>query len=345
MEDKLLISVLNKKETDRVPFWFMRQAGRYLPEYRAMRANFPSFLDMCYTPEAAAEVTLQPIRRFDMDAAIVFSDILVIPHALGMKVWFEEGEGPKLDPIRNANDAQRLDVSRVKNHLAPVFETLSRVRKALSPEKTLIGFCGSPWTVASYMVRGAGGKDFSVAVQFARENEKIFSHIIDVLVESSIEYLSEKIKSGADCVQLFDSWAGELQGDDFDKWVIEPTKKLVDGFKKRNPGVPVIGFPRMSGDKVARYVKGTGVDAVSLDSSLTLEKARDEIQPLCVVQGCLDNIALCEDINAARAQTQSILDAFSQKPFVFNLAHGMIPATPVAHVQAISEMVKGHRRR
>ncbi|MEI6730817.1 MAG: uroporphyrinogen decarboxylase, partial [Pseudomonadota bacterium] len=321
----------------RPPFWFMRQAGRYLPEYRKIRSDVGGFLNLCYNPELAAEVTLQPIKRFDMDAAIIFSDILVIPHAMGMNLSFEVGEGPKLTPIRNLQAAKELKFNH--KHLLPVTEAIKIVRVNLDSKKSLIGFCGSPWTVACYMVEGGSSRDYEFVRNFALQEEKAFALIIDKIVKASVYYLSMQVKAGADIVQIFDSWAGVLSENEYRKWVIEPTKEIVTLFKSIHNQTPIIGFPRGSGMKYEIYAKETGVDVVGIDVQTPMNLAKERIaKPL---QGNLCPILLANDKNAAIAETKRILDIMKGKPFIFNLGHGILQHTPIENVEAVCKVIKG----
>lgn len=337
MNSSLIHRVLRKEKTSHVPTWFMRQAGRYLPEYRELRTKAGNFLNLCYNPEMAAEVTLQPIRRFDFDAAIIFSDILVIPHAMGVELRFEQGEGPRLSPTRDYAAAEKLNIN-VKEYVSRTCEAISKVRSELPAEKSLIGFCGAPWTVACYMVEGGSDRDYEFVRGFALSDEKTFSLIIEKIVNTSISYLSMQVKSGADIVQIFDSWAGLHSENEYEKWVIAPTKKLVEGFKKLHPDVPVIGFPRASGVRYKAYSEATGVDVVGVDAQTPLSWAVDTLQmPL---QGNLDPVLLAHDKEAAVAETRRILKTMKGKPFIFNLGHGILQRTPIENVQAVCDAVR-----
>lgn len=293
---------------------------------------------MCYNPDMASEITLQPIRRFDMSAAIIFSDILVIPHAMGVNVHFEQGEGPKLSVTHDYESAKLLNTN-IEQHLKPVFETIQKTRENLDKEKSLIGFCGAPWTVACYMVEGSGSRDYESVRKFAVQEEKTFSLIIDKIIQSSVTYLSIQVKSGVDIIQIFDSWAGVLSETEFKKWVIEPTKKLVTEFKKLHPSVPVIGFPRGAGPKYKEYSEDVDVDVVSIDVQTPLIWARNTI--LKPIQGNLDPVLLACDKNAAVEQTKRIMEIMQGKPFIFNLGHGILQQTPVENVQAVCDAIKG----
>lgn len=315
----------------------MRQAGRYLPEYRKIRAGAGSFLDLCFNSELAAEVTLQPIRRFNMDAAILFSDILVIPHALGREVRFLEGEGPKLSPITTLPEVEAMDVMAVEEKLAPVFETLRILSRKLPKDKALIGFAGSPWTVACYMVEGGGSREFAKVRNMALREPAMFQKLIDRITDATIVYLRRQIKCGAHVLQLFDSWAGVLPEQDFVRWSIAPTARIVCELRASHPQIPLIGFPRMAGAMAERYAVETGVNGISIDYMQTLEYARDVLQKRVVVQGNLDPLLLASDKEATLAEAKRIVAQLGEKPFVFNLGHGIVPHTPVEHVQALSE--------
>jgi uroporphyrinogen decarboxylase len=322
------------------PVWLMRQAGRYLPEYRAVRERAGGFLDLCYLPELAAEVTLQPIRRFGFDAAILFADILVVPHALGQSVRFLEGEGPRLEPVRTAADLDRLDAGKTREKFARIAETVQRVRRDLPAGTTLIGFCGSPWTVATYMVGGRGSPDQADARLLAYREPASFARLIELLTEVSIAYLDAQIRAGADCVQLFDSWAGSLPEDEFTRWVVQPTRTMVAALKVKHPGVPVIGFPRGAGLQTARYVVETGIDAVGCDTSVPLAAMRDVLAPLAAVQGNLDPLLLVAGGAALEARVREIKGAMQGKRFIFNLGHGIVPQTPPENVARLVELVR-----
>jgi uroporphyrinogen decarboxylase len=323
------------------PVWMMRQAGRYLPEYRAVREKAGGFLDLCFNPELAAEVTLQPVRRFGFDAAILFSDILVVPLALGRKVEFLAGEGPKLEPLTDAEGVKRLGKTIDATVVAPVYETVRRVRKALDAKTTLIGFCGAPWTVATYMVAGEGTPDQAPARLFAYRDPDTFALLIDGLVDASIDYLVGQLAAGAECVQLFDTWAGVLSQGEFERWSIQPTKRIVDGIRAQVKDARIIGFPRGVGAKLWRYVKDTGVDAVGLDWMQGLIYARDHIQPLKPVQGNVDPLALLAGGAALDREVDAVMQALAGGPFIFNLGHGILPPTPIAHVEQMLKRVRG----
>jgi uroporphyrinogen decarboxylase len=321
----------------------MRQAGRYLPEYRELRAKAGSFLDLCFTPEWAAEVTLQPIRRFHFDAAIIFSDILVIPHALGRRVRFEVGEGPRLDPLDTPEKIGALARDADFAELEPVFEALRRVRAALAPEIALIGFCGAPWTVATYMVAGRGTPDQAPARLFAYSHPQVFSTIIDVLVENSIRYLIGQLEAGAEALQIFDTWAGVLPPREFARWSIEPTRRIVEGVRKKRPDARIIGFPRGAGTLLPAYVDATGVDAVSIDWAAEPAMIREKVQGKVAVQGNLDPLALIAGGAALDAGIDDVLANYAAGRLIFNLGHGILPETPIAHVEQMVRRVRDYR--
>ena len=323
------------------PFWLMRQAGRYLPEYRATRAEAGSFLDLCYNSDLACEVTLQPLRRYGFDAAILFSDILVIPDALRQQVAFKEGEGPVLTPIRSAEDLSGLDLSGLHEHLAPVYATVKKLSAAIPKTTALIGFAGAPWTVATYMIEGSGSKDFAKAKGMMFGQPELFARLMELLVQATGDYLIRQIDNGAEAIQIFDTWAGALPEDMFERWVIGTTRSLVERIRAERPGVPVIGFPRGAGYLYKRYVTETKVSGVSLDPSVPLEWAAAELQPLCTVQGNLDPILLVAGGEALDAGIDRVLKTLSKGPFIFNLGHGITPPTPPDNVARLAERVKG----
>lgn len=334
----LLATVLGQRQ-ERPPIWIMRQAGRYLPEYREVRARSKGFLDLCYSPDLAVEVSLQPLRRFELDAAILFSDILVIPDALGQSVRFEVGEGPVLEPI-SVETLGILRPERVLDHLAPVLETLRRLRARLAPEKTLIGFCGSPWTVATYMIGGRGSPDQAVARLFALRHPEAFKTLIDILVTASIDYLVAQFEAGADVVQLFESWALNLDEVAFASQVIEPNRRIVEGVRARVPNAPIIGFPRGAAGNIAGYVKATGVNAVGLDYATPLQFAVDHVPAGIAVQGNLDPLRLVAGGVQMENRAREIIAAFADRPHIFNLGHGIVPETPIEHVARLVDLVK-----
>ena len=322
------------------PIWMMRQAGRYLPEYRELRAKAGSFLDLCFTPEFAAEVTLQPIRRFDFDAAIIFSDILVIPHALGRAVRFEAGEGPRLDPLDTPEAIATLAREADFAKLEPVYEALRRVRAVLDPGTALIGFCGAPWTVATYMVAGQGTTDQAPARLLAYRHPDAFKDIIDVLVENSIQYLLGQLRAGADVLQIFDTWAGVLSPREFTRWSIEPTRRIVAGIRKQVPDAKIIGFPRGAGALLPAYVEATGVDAVSIDWAAEPGLIRERVQSKVAVQGNLDPLALIAGGAALDRAIDDVLENYAAGRLIFNLGHGILPETPIAHVEQMVARVR-----
>ena len=336
---KPLLETVRGKRQDRLPIWIMRQAGRYLPEYRELRAKAGGFLDLCYTPELAAEVTLQPLRRFDLDAAILFSDILVIPDALGQSVRFETGEGPRLEPITTAT-LDRLDPEGALEKLRPVIETVRRVRAGLAPDKTLIGFCGSPWTVATYMIAGRGSSDQAAARTFALTQPVAFARLLDVLVEASIAYLAAQFRAGADVVQLFESWAMNLDEVAFEKWVIEPNRRIVEGLRREIPDAPVIGFPRGAAGNLPAYARRTEVNLLGLDYGMPLAFAQNLPAGLGV-QGNLDPLRLLAGGEQMDNRIRQIVEAFRDRPHIFNLGHGIVPETPIAHVERLIEVARG----
>jgi uroporphyrinogen decarboxylase len=338
---KPLRDVLDGKHQTVPPVWMMRQAGRYLPEYRALREKAGSFLKLCFTPEWAAEVTLQPIRRFGFDAAILFSDILVIPHALGRELRFVEGEGPRLDPLNDATGVAKLpkQVDTVK--LAPIYETVRRVKAELPPQTTLIGFCGAPWTVATYMIAGQGTSDQAPARMFAYREPEAFAALIDILIDSSVDYLAAQLEAGADAVQIFDTWSGVLPPDQFDRWCIVPTQEIVARLREKIPDARIIGFPRGAGMMTLSYAEMTGITAVGVDWTMPLFVAQEALQPRLPVQGNLDPLALRAGGAALDRSIDAIMQALAGGPFIFNLGHGILPDTPIAHVEQMLNRVRG----
>lgn len=338
--DKRFLKALAGDPVDRPPYWFMRQAGRYLPEYQEVRKQAGDFLNLCYSPDLACEVTLQPIRRYSTDAAILFSDILVVPDALGQKVEYIEGTGPVLDRLEQASDLDKLDVSRLHDHLAPVYETLGKLSKELPSDVALIGFAGSPWTVASYMVQGSGSKEFELPRLWALKEPKVFARLIDVLVEATGEYLVAQIRAGAEAVQLFDSWSGVLPPTAFRELCVDPTKRIVSHIKASYPDTPIIGFPRGAGAKYRSYFETTGVDAVSLDTSVSPAWAAQTLQGIGAVQGNLDPLSLVAGGEVLVREAATILETLSSGPFIFNLGHGIVPQTPPEHVAMLAELIR-----
>ncbi|MCI5060098.1 MAG: uroporphyrinogen decarboxylase [Alphaproteobacteria bacterium] len=343
---KTLLECLKGRRGNAVPFWLMRQAGRYLPEYRKLRSSTGGFLDLVYDPKKAAEVTMQPIRRFGMNGAILFSDILVIPHALGQPVTFEAGEGPKLSPILIAEDFKKLNVERIDRTLEPIYETVSNVVHGLKAEgfddTAMIGFAGSPWTVACYMIEGGGSKVFEATKYWAYRHPESFSELINIISGATLHYLSRQIEAGAEAIQIFDSWSGILNSENFARWVIEPTKSIVDALKKRHPDIPVIGFAREAGVKLEDYALGSGVDAIGIDYSMPPEWVRDHIQIHKPVQGNLDPVALLAGGDTLKKSATHILEVFStgKNPFIFNLGHGVIKDTAPECVEELCEIIR-----
>ena len=340
---KSLLTVLGGQRLSPPPVWLMRQAGRYLPEYREVRAGVNGFLELCYSPVLAAEVTIQPLRRFELDAAIVFADILLIADALGQKVAFKEGEGPVLEALSSSHDITRLDRGRVADHLAPVYETIRRVAEALPEVReqvALLGFAGAPWTVAAYMIEGRGSREFAAAKAWAHTDPAGFSLLIDLLVGATAEYLIAQVDAGAEAVQIFDSWAGVLSESGFRRWCIAPTAEIVRRVHEAHPEVAVIGFPRGAGPLIADYAAETGVACVGIDTALPAAWVADTIGPGCAVQGNLDPHALLAGGVVLDAETDAILAALGPRRFIFNLGHGVLPQTPPDHVAALISRVR-----
>jgi uroporphyrinogen decarboxylase len=341
--NKPILDVLDHQVRRPPPIWLMRQAGRYLPEYRAVREKAGDFLKLCFTPELAAEVTLQPVRRFGFDAAILFSDILVIPYALGQPVRYSVGEGPQLDAIKDRAALARLKTEVDQGTLAPVYETIRLVRQSLAAPVALLGFCGAPWTVASYMIAGQGTPDQAPARLFAYEDPDGFAALIDILVEASVGYLIRQLQAGAEAVQIFDTWAGVLPAEEFRRWCIEPTQRIVAKVRAVVPEAKIIGFPRGVGAGLLRYVEQVPVDAVGLDWMVDRSFARDQVQWRMPVQGNLDPLVLVAGGAALDRALDAVLEAFSERPFIFNLGHGILPQTPIAHVERMLARVRGTR--
>ena len=337
--DKPLLAVLRGERRDPPPMWLMRQAGRYLPEYRALRAEKGGFLDMAYDPETAAEITLQPLRRFPFDGAILFSDILIVPHAIGQELSFVAGEGPRLAPP--LSEASLDGLQPVMERLAPIWATVARVRAALSPETTFLGFAGSPWTVATYMVAGQGSREQAEARSLAYRDPGKMSAIVERIEAITVDYLSGQVEAGVDAIQLFDSWSGSLAPAEFERWVIAPTARIVDAFRKRHPDTPVIGFPKGAGGKLRAYAAETRVDAIGLDETVDPAWASRELPSGLPVQGNLDPLALIAGGSALESAVRRILDALGDRPHVFNLGHGIQQTTPIAHVEQLVALVKG----
>lgn len=339
-EAKPLLRSLNGETQFPPPFWLMRQAGRYLPEYRALRQKASNFLDFCYASDMACEATLQPLRRYKMDAAILFSDILTIPDALGQQVQFKKNEGPVLRPVRNRLDFDSLDSSSFHEKLAPVYQTVRQIKASLSRKTTLIGFSGAPWTLACYMVEGKGSKDFIETRKLSYIDSAFFQNLINRLTQATIDYLSAQINAGAEVIQLFDSWAGILDEESFYRWVIEPTARIVSTLRETNPSVPIIGFPRGAGALYEAYVKETKVSAISIDSSVPLKWAAEVLQPLCPVQGNLDPLVLLTGGDTLDHAVGRLLRTLGKGAFVLNLGHGILPDTPPENVGRLASLVR-----
>lgn len=322
------------------PIWFMRQAGRYLPEYRELRAQAGSFLDLCFNPALASEVTLQPIRRFDLDAAILFADILLIPHALGQRLSFVENEGPKLEPVVSLSDLDGFRDRNILESLAPVFETVAKTRAGLDPDKALIGFAGAPWTVATYMLAGGPMKDPAVLRQRYYEEPALIGGLIEILTDKTIDYLIAQIDAGADAVQLFDTWAGGLPWPVLDAVSVQPLDRIASGVKKARPGVPVILFPKGVGEKAAEYAMLPGCDGFGIDYAMDPAWARQHLGERVVVQGGLDPLLTISGGEAMTKAADVYLKLFHDVPYIFNLGHGFTPATPPEHVAALVEFIR-----
>jgi uroporphyrinogen decarboxylase len=338
--DKPLLAVLRGERRDPVPMWMMRQAGRYLPEYRQLRQEKGSFLDLVYDSDAAAEITLQPLKRFaGIDAAILFSDILIVPFAIGQHLTLVSSEGPRLTPP--LVDAELDDLTPFLTRLEPIYETVRKVRERLGPDKALIGFAGSPWTVATYMVAGQGSRDQSETRRLAYGDPQKFADIVARIEQVTIDYLTGQVEAGAEALQLFDSWAGSLSPAQFERWVIAPTARIVEAVRERYPDVPVIGFPKGAGGKIAAYARETGVSAIGLDETVDPIWAASQLPEDLPVQGNLDPLALIAGGEALEAAVGRILDAFAGRPHIFNLGHGILQDTPVEHVERLIALVKG----
>ena len=336
--DKPLLSVLKGRKAQKTPVWLMRQAGRYLPEYRALRADKGGFMELVYDADAAAEVTLQPIRRFGFDGAILFSDILIVPYALGQDLRFEAGEGPRLSPT--LVDASLASLERSEGRLEGIYGTVEKVAAALPPETTFLGFAGSPWTVATYMIAGRGSKEQAEARRYAYRDPQAFAEIIEAVAAMTVDYLSGQIRAGVEAVQLFDSWSGSLAPAQFEQWVIAPTARIVAALKQRHPDVPVIGFPKGAGGKLGAYARETGVDAIGIDETVDPVWAARELPPGLPVQGNLDPLALIAGGPALEKAALHIISAFEDRPHVFNLGHGILPDTPIQHVSDLLALVR-----
>jgi len=331
-----------KRKNNNIPIWFMRQAGRYLPEYMEIRKESSDFLELCYDSEKAKKVTLQPIDRFDFDAAIIFSDILVLPHALGWKVAFKKGEGPILQKFETDKDLLYINNDFDKK-INCIYDTVNKVRLSLDKNKSLIGFAGSPWTVASYMLEGKGKQDFSVSKNFLYNNKKLALQLIDIITEKTIEYLLGQINAGVDIIQLFDSWAGVLSGEEYEDFVIKPTKKIVSLVKRKYPSLPIIGFPRGSGYLYQEYIDQTDIDAIGVDQFVpinTMKKWQENI----IVQGNFDPVLLLGKKEIIEKKANDILTCLDSKNFIFNLGHGILPNTPIENVQFLVNYVRNYQK-
>lgn len=337
---KLLLDVLNKKNINQTPIWLMRQAGRYLPEYKIVRKNIGSFLDLCYSSENASKVTLQPIDRFGFDAAIMFSDILVIPDILGLKVEFLEGEGPKVETLKNEIDLEKLSVKNNSHHMDAICQTLKLTKEKLSDDKTLIGFAGSPWTVLTYIL-SEKKHDFDYCRQFVYDNYELTSKIIDILIDQTIIYLKKQIDSGAEVIQLFESWSSTLCEDEFTEFVIKPNKKIAEEIKKYNANIKIIGFPKGAGILYKKYQENIPVDGISIDQFVPMELAKD-LQRNIVVQGNLDPVVLLTNKDLISKKVKNIMDSLSGDKFIFNLGHGIIKTTPIENVEHLVKYVKSY---
>ncbi|GAA4215640.1 uroporphyrinogen decarboxylase [Sagittula marina] len=339
---KTILRALAGETLETPPIWMMRQAGRYLPEYKATRAEAGDFLSLCYNPELAAEVTLQPLRRYGFDAAILFADILLLPQALGADLWFVTGEGPRLSTVTTQADFDKLGRGEmIHDTLNPIYETVKILRRELPEDVTLIGFAGAPWTVATYMIAGQGTKDQGPAHALKAENRPLFEALIDRLTEGTIDYLTKQVEAGAEVVKIFDSWAGSLKGEDFDKYALEPARLITSELKSRFPDLPVIGFPRQAGDKYIGFHKATGVDCVAVDDSVSPEWIAENVQPGGCVQGNLKNTHLVTGGQALIDETKHVVEALSKGPHIFNLGHGITPDADPENVQIMIDAVRG----
>lgn len=343
LTERIFINAVKGKISSRPPIWIMRQAGRYLPEYRELRKNAGSFLNLCFNPDLACEVTLQPIRRFGFDAAIIFSDILVIPYSLGSDLDYMEGEGPKLSRINSTKDVESLKCGRSKEKLKPVFSAIKKVRENLSSDKSLIGFAGAPWTVSTYMVEGGGGHDFENCKKFIKEDKNTYLKLIEILVLETVEYLCMQIEAGADVLQIFESWAGAVPQENIEEFIYHPTKKIVCKVKEKHPQIKIIGFPKGIGKNINDYVNKTGIDAVGIDDSFDIGEVSRQL-PGTTLQGNLSNEILAngsaEEVEKAAIE---ILDKMKGRPHIFNLGHGILPKTPMENVEILVETVRGYK--
>ncbi|MDD8024631.1 MAG: uroporphyrinogen decarboxylase [Paracoccaceae bacterium] len=342
MTDKTILRALKGEVLPTPPIWMMRQAGRYLPEYRATRAQAGDFLSLCYNSDLAAEVTLQPIRRFGFDAAILFADILLLPQALGADLWFETGEGPRLSTITGPEGLRALKgKDDIHDHLAPIYETVRILSRELPRETTLIGFAGAPWTVATYMIAGRGTRDQGPAHELKGADRATFTALIDLLTEATIEYLSKQVEAGAEVIKIFDSWAGSLKGADFDNFAVKPTARIISELKARHPGLPVIAFPREAGPGYVGFAKKTGADCVALDNSVSAQWAAANVQKDGCVQGNLDPRHMVTGGDALVEATREVVRAFRNGPHIFNLGHGITPDADPENVALMVETVRG----
>ncbi len=342
MTNKTILRALAGETLDTPPIWMMRQAGRYLPEYRATREKAGDFLSLCYNSELAAEVTLQPLRRYDFDAAILFADILLIPQALGADLWFVTGEGPRLSTINTQAQVDALKpVEAIHETLNPIYETVRILSRELPRQTTLIGFAGAPWTVATYMIAGQGTKDQGPAHALKAENRAVFDALMARITAATIEYLSAQIDAGAEVVKLFDSWAGSLKGADFDTYALEPAKEIIAALKARHPGIPVIAFPREGGDKYIGFAKATGADCVAVDDSVSAEWVAQHVQRDGCVQGNLKSSHMVTGGQALVDETRRIVQALKNGPHIFNLGHGITPDADPDNVSRMIEAVRG----
>ena len=340
-KDKTILRALAGEHQEIPPIWMMRQAGRYLPEYRATRAEAGDFLSLCYNSELAAEVTLQPIRRYGFDAAILFADILLLPQALGVDLWFETGEGPRMSTTTTADELAGLRAtSEIHDTLNPIYETVRILSRELPRETTLIGFAGAPWTVATYMIAGRGTKDQGPAHALKAENRVVFEGILDRLTEATIEYLSKQIEAGAEVVKLFDSWAGSLKGEDFVKYALKPAAKITQALKQRHPGIPVIAFPREAGDGYVGFAKATGADCIAIDNSVSAEWVAQNVQPDSCVQGNLASSHMVTGGDDLITETKRIVNALKNGPHIFNLGHGITPDANPDNVQIMINTIR-----
>ena len=340
-KDKTILRALAGERQETPPIWMMRQAGRYLPEYRATRAEAGDFLSLCYNSELAAEVTLQPIRRYGFDAAILFADILLLPQALGVDLWFETGEGPRMSTTTTANELAGLRATAdIHETLNPIYETVRILSRELPRETTLIGFAGAPWTVATYMIAGRGTKDQGPAHALKAENHAVFEGILERLTEATIEYLSKQIEAGAEVVKLFDSWAGSLKGEDFVNYALKPAAKITQTLKQRHPGIPVIAFPREAGDGYIGFAKATGADCIAIDNSVSAEWVAQNVQPDSCVQGNLASSHMITGGDDLIQETKRIVNALKGGPHIFNLGHGITPDANPDNVQIMIDTVR-----